>query len=242
MTRMSSAASRWRTMSGTMAHISWLTAFRFSGWLKMIHPSGPSFSSNIFGLAAIRLLSLSELRCIRLAGHRISIDAAILLAPTAKAIASWKLRTFWGSFSEPLSHGRQHRQRGRCSTDEQCIGDSGGHDHLHRSMQVVVRGEHALGDLQIDRRHLVERLDLLQGEVACLIDLDAIWRGLTAEGAHDEDHIDAIAAVRVIAVANAQAPHHLGLHACFLGDLPHHRGFDRLIGFDEAAGHLPVAA
>src|SRR5467141_1780604 len=36
-------------------HISWLTAFRFSGWLKMIQPIGPSFSNKSFGVSLMRV-------------------------------------------------------------------------------------------------------------------------------------------------------------------------------------------
>jgi hypothetical protein len=39
--------------SGISCHISWLTALRFSGWLKMIQPIGPSFSINSFGVPLI---------------------------------------------------------------------------------------------------------------------------------------------------------------------------------------------
>jgi hypothetical protein len=34
-------------------HISWLTALRFSGWLKMIQPSGGSFFTNSFTASLI---------------------------------------------------------------------------------------------------------------------------------------------------------------------------------------------
>ena len=43
------------------SHISWLTAFRFSGWLKMIQPIGPSFSTSSFGVSVIAF-SLSRPR------------------------------------------------------------------------------------------------------------------------------------------------------------------------------------
>jgi hypothetical protein len=35
-------------------HISWLTAFRFSGWLKMIQPIAPSFSSSKGAVALMK--------------------------------------------------------------------------------------------------------------------------------------------------------------------------------------------
>ena len=36
-----------------------------------------------------------------------------------------------------------------------------------------------LGYFQIDRRHLFEGLNLLQGEIARAIHFDHVWRGLT---------------------------------------------------------------
>jgi hypothetical protein len=51
------------TISGTIRHISWLTALRFSDWLKVVHPNGPSFSINIFGLSAIGFLSCCKCNC-----------------------------------------------------------------------------------------------------------------------------------------------------------------------------------
>jgi len=42
-TRMAGSAARSATYSGMACHISWLTALRFSGWLKVIQPMGPSF-------------------------------------------------------------------------------------------------------------------------------------------------------------------------------------------------------
>src|SRR4030095_3512351 len=41
-------------------HISWLTAFRFSGWLKMIQPMGPSFSSSSGAVALMGASSWGE--------------------------------------------------------------------------------------------------------------------------------------------------------------------------------------
>src|SRR6266545_5039360 len=41
---MASSVARSLTYFGISSHISWLTALRFSGWLKTIQPIGPSFS------------------------------------------------------------------------------------------------------------------------------------------------------------------------------------------------------
>src|SRR5258706_4289000 len=41
-------------------HISWLTAFRFAGWLKMIQPIGPSFSSSSGAVAVMGASSWRE--------------------------------------------------------------------------------------------------------------------------------------------------------------------------------------
>src|SRR5216684_8786863 len=43
-----------------LCHISWLTAFRFSGWLKTIQPIGPSFSNRSFGVSLIAFSSPSS--------------------------------------------------------------------------------------------------------------------------------------------------------------------------------------
>src|SRR5882672_11185290 len=43
-TRIAGSAARSRTYSGMRCHISWLTALRLCGWLKVIQPIGPSFS------------------------------------------------------------------------------------------------------------------------------------------------------------------------------------------------------
>ena len=43
-TRIAGSAERSRTYSGMRCHISWLTALRLCGWLKVIQPIGPSFS------------------------------------------------------------------------------------------------------------------------------------------------------------------------------------------------------
>src|SRR5829696_974750 len=54
------------------AHISWLTALRFSGWLKMIQPIAPSFSILSLSVMGISWLALHDQAAVdaeRLAGH-----------------------------------------------------------------------------------------------------------------------------------------------------------------------------
>src|SRR5713226_10285349 len=76
-TRIASSVARSCTYFGISSHISWLTAFRFSGWLKTIQPIGPSFSSSSFGVSLMGLSSKrsrsmhhqAAVHADRLAGH-----------------------------------------------------------------------------------------------------------------------------------------------------------------------------
>src|SRR5437773_7175678 len=63
-TRMASSLDRSCTYSGIICHISRLTAFRFSGWLKMIQPIGPSLCSKSFGVSLIGALLWSDVRAM----------------------------------------------------------------------------------------------------------------------------------------------------------------------------------
>src|SRR6187402_157869 len=58
-TRIASSAARSATYSGMACHISWLTALRFSGWLKVIQPIGPSFCISSFSVFTVAVMALS---------------------------------------------------------------------------------------------------------------------------------------------------------------------------------------
>src|SRR5919109_1175850 len=51
---MASSVARSCTYWGIASHISWLTALRFSGWLKTIQPIAPSFSITSFDVGIVR--------------------------------------------------------------------------------------------------------------------------------------------------------------------------------------------
>src|SRR5437764_2859684 len=84
-------------------------------------------------------------------------------------------------------------------------------------------------------------MDLCHGEIGRAIYFFAVWLGLIVQGTEQEHDVQAIAHVRVAAVAQPQDT----LHLCGRAGLFHYFSYDclldGLIRLDKAPWHLPVA-
>ncbi len=111
-TRIASSLARSRTYSGMSCHISRLTALRFSGWLKMIQPIGPSFSSSSFGVSLMALSWSGDVRATFIAS---GVGVKATGVPGAPGGWRWGSRRPRGTRALPHSPGlhRATTPRGR---------------------------------------------------------------------------------------------------------------------------------
>src|SRR4029450_901009 len=101
-TRMVSWGASPCTYAGIICHISRLTAFRFSGWLKMTQPIGPSLCSTSFGVSLIGAL---------LGG--MTLELCIALLPLDASSPGWRVGPSGGGGG--AAGGGTRRGVARCS-------------------------------------------------------------------------------------------------------------------------------
>ena len=82
--------------------------------------------------------------------------------------------------------------------------------------------------------------DLFQREKFCMIGLMAVGTRLAGDGAQKQDHVNAIAAVGIVAAAQAQDSFDFSRHPRFFLNFSDHGLFDGLIGFDKTTRQLPI--
>ena len=98
-----------------------------------------------------------------------------------------------------------------------------------------------VGDLDVDRRDLLQLQDFLQCEKGGLVHFLSVRFRLALQGPHQHHHVGAVAVVFGVQVAHPQQADYLGLHPGLLLHLPHRGLFNGLVDLDESPRALPVA-
>src|SRR5262249_50048709 len=99
-----------------------------------------------------------------------------------------------------------------------------------------------LGDFPINRRQRVKFSDLIQGKVSGMIDFVTVRCGLAANRPQDENNINPVAIVRIVATAKPQDGLHFGRDSRFFLYLTNHSFLDSYIPLNDPSGQPPGAA